>query len=294
MHKSCLSTNRKDVAYGNGMTGSHISAEQDYEFDLLGYRVLKGALPPEKVRAINQWVDEHPAGDVGSWIGDVEVHTFQGADGVNYQNIIEGGSIFEELIDYPAWIDLVRRYICNDYSFLSLNEAFLNLRPPGGYISIHSGGHVAAAPMLTRHHTGVWMVGQINILMALTDIGPGDGATVIVPGSHKSHMLHPAYLDSKHTTYRDDRAAGGEFLTQEVHLKAGDALMFTDGICHGAAARTNPGYRRVLIYRYSPHCIQPRFNYIPSEELLARLTPERRKIVQPVPPRMRPGRVLKA
>ena len=27
--------------------------------------------------------------------------------------------------------------------------------------------------------------------MALTDIGPGDGATMVVPGSHKSNIRHP-------------------------------------------------------------------------------------------------------
>lgn len=266
--------------------------QSDYEFDLLGYRVLKEALSPGQVQAINQWVDQNPPGKVGTWIGDVEVHSYQGNDGVNYQNIIEGGEIFEELIDHPSWIGDINRYICNDYNRVSINEAFLNLRPPGGYIGIHSGGHVAAFPMVNHHHTGAWLVGQINILMALTDIGPGDGATVIVPGSHKSHALHPAYTDSKVTTYRDDRQAGGEFMGQKVHLKAGDALMFTDGMCHGAAARTNPGTRRVLIYRYSPHCIATRYNYVASEELLARLTPARRSMVQPVAPRMRPGRTL--
>ena len=30
---------------------------------------------------------------------------------MNLQNIIEGGEIFERLIDHPAWIDLVRHYI---------------------------------------------------------------------------------------------------------------------------------------------------------------------------------------
>jgi hypothetical protein len=214
---------------------------------------------------------------------------------VNYQNIIEGGPVFEEIIDHPSWIGDIRRYICNDYNHHpGINEAFLNLRPPGGYIGIHSGGHVPAFPMVNRHHTGAWMVGQINILIALTEIGPGDGATVVVPGSHKSHVLHPAYLGAERSTYRDDRAAGGEFMTQEVHLHAGDALMFTDGICHGAAARKNPGLRRVLIYRYSPHSLMPRFNYVPSEELLARLTPARREIVQTVRPRLRPGRTLGA
>ena len=64
--------------------------------------------------------------------------------------------------------------------------------------------------------------------------------------------------------------------------------MFTDGICHGSAARVNPGERRILIYRYSPSYFVPRYNYVPSPEFLERLTPTQRSIVQPIPPRAAP------
>jgi len=67
-----------------------------------------------------------------------------------------------------------------------------------------------------------------------------------------------------------------------VQLKAGDALIFVDGISHGSARRQNAGERRVVVYRYGPSWGNFRFGYQPSPELLARLTPERRKIVQPL------------
>jgi hypothetical protein len=47
----------------------------------------------------------------------------------------------------------------------------------------------------------------------------------------------------------------------------------------------------VMIYRYSPHVLQTRYNYLPSEGLLARLTPSRREIVASTPLRVRPGRM---
>ena len=266
--------------------------EKDYLFDLLGFRILRNALSSAQVAAINDWMDAQPPRNPGDWFGNIEVHSYEGHDGTNYQNIIEGGTVFETLIDHSAWIGDVRRYICNDFNALSINEAFLNVREQTGFIGIHSGGHIPAYPMTFRHHTGAWMLGQINILMALTDIGPGDGATVVVPSSHKSHMVHPIMLGGAQQTYRDDRPASEALMTREVHLKAGEALMFTDGLCHGSAARINDGERRILIYRYSPHGILPRYNYIPSDELLARVTPTQRRILQPVPPRFAPGRTL--
>ena len=61
--------------------------------------------------------------------------------------------------------------------------------------------------------------------------------------------------------------------------------LFVDGLMHGGSSRRNPiGERRVTIYRYGPLWGATRFGYEYSAELLDRLTPERRKILQPVQP----------
>jgi hypothetical protein len=268
----------------------------DYLFDLNGYLVLKNAIAPKDLREMNQWADDHwdyvdadrrsLTRDSGAWIGHVETHTYSGADGCNFQNIIEAGPVFRRLITYPAWIHRCRHWIHPDNG-LSIHENFLNIRGSGGYIGIHSGGAVPISYMTFRQaNTGEWMVGQINIIMALRDIGPGDGPTTLIPGSHKSAMRHPKLLEE---VYRSDAAAGEQVGMVEMYLKAGDALMFTDAITHGSASRANPGHRRIVLYRYSPALLRSRFEYVPSEELLCNLTEEQRKIIQPIPPRFAPG-----
>ena len=275
---------------------------QDYLFDLQGYLVLKQAIDPEHLQAMNQWVDEHwsyvenppSIGDQSQkngWIGHVEIHSYGQDDGVNFQNIVEGGPTFEKLIDHPAWLPLVKKYI-NPVNGLSIHENFLNVRGAGGYLYIHCGGHAPLSYLTFRqHNTGEWMVGQINVLMALNDIGPGDGPTVLVPGSHKSTEIHPRLeVDGKGIVSANDRqAAGAAFGMQEMYLDAGDVLFFTDAVTHGSAERTNPGHRRVIIYRYSPRFVRTRFNYQWSSGLLDRLTPEQRQIIEPIPPRS-PGK----
>jgi ectoine hydroxylase-related dioxygenase (phytanoyl-CoA dioxygenase family) len=74
----------------------------------------------------------------------------------------------------------------------------------------------------------------------------------------------------------------------EVHLRKGDALLFCDGLSHGASTRTNPGERRAVIYRYGPTWATTRYGYTYSDDLLARVTPEQRAILQPIPPRRPP------
>eukprot|EP01052_Picozoa_sp_SAG31_P006838 SAG31_NODE_319_length_17776_cov_4.703570_10_plen_171_part_00 len=132
--------------------------------------------------------------------------------------------------------------------------------------------------------------------MALTDIGAGDGATVIVPASHKSMVGHP--FQEQMVTAGDD-VEGAE----EMHLDAGSALVksfliavgivefvltwfalqqvFQDSLIHGAVARTNKdGWRRTLCFRYLPQwCSKDRFGYQPSQETMDRLTPARRELL---------------
>ncbi len=55
-------------------------AEQDYLFDLQGYRILPQALSPDEVRQINAWVDAQDlsALKVGGWIGNVHLQNYGG------------------------------------------------------------------------------------------------------------------------------------------------------------------------------------------------------------------------
>ena len=61
----------------------------------------------------------------------------------------------------------------------------------------------------------------------------------------------------------------------------GTVLLFVDAIAHGSARRTNPGNRRIAVYRYGPSWGHFRLPYRPSPELLERLTPRRRSLVYP-------------
>jgi len=272
---------------------------RDYLFDLNGYFVLEGAVQREDLAAMNEWVDEHwefidhPKGDddTSRWIGRVETQSYGKEDGVNFQNIVDGGAMFEKLIDHPAWIDLVRKYIAANNG-LAIHENFLTVRGKGGHLYIHSGGHFPRQYFTFRNHnTGEWMVGMINVLIALEDIGPGDGGTVLIPGSHKVAEVHPRLeVDGEGVGSLDDgRFAGTATGMQEIHLKAGDALFFTDAVTHGSAERTNDGYRKTVVYRYTPKHTRTRFNIEQSQAFLERLTDARRAIVDPVPVRRPEG-----
>lgn len=263
------------------------TAVDEYLFDLRGYLVLEKAIDPDLVDDLNEALDRFPDLEYGEWHGNVQRFDNNGSAGVELQNIVEGGEPFERLIDNPSWVSLVRHFAGEEDSYvqgLFIDECFASIRRSGGFFPIHSGGYHGAVRGQYRYMDGVFRCGQVNILMALTDIGPGDGGTMVVPGSHKSRFPHPqADFDWRDLPRMDD-AVGAV----EVHMAKGDALLFCDGLSHGASSRTNPGERRVVIFRYGVSWGSTRYGYRYSDDLLGRLTPERRAILQPVPPRLPP------
>lgn len=263
---------------------------EDFLFDLRGYLILPGAIGAELLEGLNAAFDAFPAElPFKGWWGDVQRLDNNGHAGMELQNIVHAGPAFEALIDHPSWTPRMRRYCGEQGTWvegLFIDECFASVRRSGGYFPLHSGGQDHVIRNRYGYAGGRWQCGQVNILVALTDIGPGDGGTRILPGSHKSEIAHPVFSQPyAERVKQDDEQVEGAV---EVHLKAGDALLFVDALSHGATKRTNPGERRAVIYRYGPMWGATRYGYRYSPDLLARLTPERRAILEPIRPRM-PG-----
>lgn len=263
-------------------------AINDYLLDLQGYFVIEGAVEPELVADLNGALDQVPDIPPGGWWGNVQRARTQDPDrGFELHNVVEGGEPFERLIDHPSWIEAMRRYVGEDETYvrgLFIDECFATVRRRGGYLRVHSGGYRKALRGLYHHAHGVFRCAQVNVLVALSDIGPGDGGTLIIPASHKANLPHPQLEQ-----FREGRMDDMLGVVQPV-LKKGDALVFCDALSHGAGSRTNTeGERRTVIYRYGPSWGATRSGYRYSDELLARLTPARREILQPVPPRVPPA-----
>ena len=265
-------------------TMTTVSDHDIFFFDLQGFLLLQKVLSAKEVTELNAILDDIPTLETGEWWRHVQAHSYNDNDGLNLQQIYEAGEPFERLIDHPAWIDKVKTFVGGEGTFdwhhgpLFIDENFANFRSPGEAIGMHSGGHIGQQRNQFRVLNGKFHCGQINVLVALSKIGPGDGGTLIIPGSHKSNFVHP---DMERYKMRSEGAGEIPDGAIEVHMDVGDALLFADAICHGSTKRTNAGQRRTLVYRYGPSWGNFRHNYEVSEELLARLTPVRRQIVRP-------------
>jgi hypothetical protein len=261
----------------------------DFLFDLRGYLILENAVEPGLIDDLNRAFDNFPPLERGEWWGNAQRRDYTSDTGFELHNCVEAGEPFERLIDHPGWIDYLRHYCGEEDSYvqgLFIDECIASIRTSGGHHPVHSGGYRGALRGAYHYTNGVFRCGMVNIILALTEIGPGDGATMVVPGSHKSNFTHPLAGDYGRGDRMDDLVGA-----VPAYLQKGDALLFVDGIMHGGSSRTNTqGERRIIIYRYGPLWGATRFGYEYSQALLDRLTPERRKILQPVAPSRPPLR----
>lgn len=264
-------------------TRSGPSPMEDYEFDLRGFLVVRGALAADQVQALNDAYDRFPELDNGEWYGNAQRRDYTKDTGFELHNVLDcGDPAFDALIDHPSWIHHVRHWAGEEGTYVqgvTIDEHIATSRVAGGHHPVHSGGHDASTRTQYSYRNGAFRCGQVNVLVTLRDIGPGDGPTMIVPGSHKSNFMHPQAGDY----FRGERMDTLPF-AEEVYAKAGDALLFVDACMHGGSTRVNDGGRRVIILRYGPPWAHPRFGYTLSRDLLDRLTPERRTIMQPIAP----------
>ncbi|MDX1681619.1 MAG: phytanoyl-CoA dioxygenase family protein [Phycisphaeraceae bacterium] len=272
-----------------------VSEFDRYFFDLHGFVIVRGALSEDELADANERIDEIIPIEPGTWHGYVQAHNYTGAEGTNLQQIYEAGGTFEAMIDHPSWIEKILEFVGGEGTFdqhhgeLFIDECFASIRGPGERIGMHSGNYMASRRTKFDYRDGQFMCGQVNVLVALNDIGPGDGPTMVIPGSHKSNFAHPGQADHDFDASHSMDGAVGSI---EAHLDAGDALIFTDSISHGSAERKNEGERRLCVYRYGPSWGFFRHGFRPSRQLLERLTERQRKIVWPHEPMKRePNRV---
>jgi hypothetical protein len=273
------------------------TALDEYLFDLNGFVILRNVLSKQEVAACRAAIDSIPRElpRLG-WHGYIQREDHPEHRGISYQQVYELPA-FSNIIDHRNLINYIARFAGGRDTFdyhhapLYIDENFYNIRGPGEAIPLHAGGHDICKRMQFRYHNGRFACGQINVLIAHADIGPGDGATMVIPGSHKSNIIHPAFYTTTGADQWGEKGGGsveGIPGAIEVHLQAGDAVMFVDATAHGSAKRRNPGERHISVFRYGASWGNSRWGYRASHDLLNRLNPLAKKIAEPQDYR-RPG-----
>lgn len=219
---------------------------EKYLFDVHGYIIIKGALSAEEVAAANAAVDHYS-----------DQMPARGSDLANRSATLSGkfgrGDMGNLLLWDKPYVDVIRNMMVHP-SFVDRLEAVLGkgfrLEGLGGITMdkgaggfwFHEGGEPIDPSRAYLYRNGRMYCGMTNIAVQLADVGPGDGGFACLPGSHKANF--PCPDDIRLYEAHQDRIV-------QITAKAGDAMIFTESLMHGALPWTANHQRRTILMRYN-------------------------------------------
>jgi ectoine hydroxylase-related dioxygenase (phytanoyl-CoA dioxygenase family) len=217
-----------------------MNEQERYVFDLKGYLVIRGALDPAHVAALNATIDTTER------LSDDDVpppvrlqREVRGSKDMRIHNVKELGEPFERLIDLEPIVSLVQDMIG---SRIRLNHDYAILRYHEGDRTFFHLGNTPVTPSCQfRVHDGHFFSTLVKVVFPLTDQAVEDGCFSVVPGSHKSNFPNPYGNDPEDNVIREP-----------VPCRAGDAVIFTEALTHGSEVNRTGKPRRTLYYAYSP------------------------------------------
>jgi ectoine hydroxylase-related dioxygenase (phytanoyl-CoA dioxygenase family) len=232
-----------------------LTYSEKQQLDECGYLVLPDLMGPALLSEVRDRIEEL-FGQEGKGAGSEfkqEPHARRLA------NLVDKGEVFERVILTPRVLECMEHVLGPDWKLSSLN-----VRVADPYGDCAQPWHADSGAIADER--GYWVC---NSVWMLDDFTPENGATRMLPGSHKWHKLPPP------ESY--DSLTGEEL----VLGRAGTVVIMNAHMWHGATANRTAAPRRAM-HVYYTRADKPQQQYqklLLSEQTQSRLSPSGRRVL---------------
>ncbi len=207
-----------------GVTGDLLDQKTKDQLDNDGFAPLLGILSAEQIEVINARLAELSRVE-GAFAG-AEVHQEPGSDRLS--DLINKDPMFDVCLTHPRVLAAVGHVLRWEFKFNSLNSRAA--RPGQGHQGLHADWGVLPESQGYQICNSIWL---------LDDFTAQNGATRVVPGSHKKRGLAPAdELDGDPTATHPDEI--------QMLAPAGTVVVFNSHVWHGGTRNNSDRPRRAL------------------------------------------------
>lgn len=204
-----------------GVTAGDLAADQAARLDEDGFLLLPAILSAGQLRVIRRRLAELSAAE-GERAG-AEVHREEGTD--RLADLVNKDPVFEVCFTCPRVLAAVA-HVLGDFTLSSLNSRAA--LPGGGHQRLHADWGEPVPPGGYRVCNSIWLI---------DDFTASNGATRVVPGSHRTARLPgQAMADPAGPHPREVRLLGG----------AGTVVIFNGHLWHGGTRNATGRPRRAL------------------------------------------------
>jgi hypothetical protein len=225
------------------MNRSVLTEAEKWRFDLHGYLVLKQAVPSADVSRMLELSEAWHAKEDADL--PVPLQSYKDPSNnpktprsINYVEYVD--EVFQRLILNPEIMRVV--LALTDNAPQHLGCALTRNTSDSDALAFHGGvsGGIHHPANDYQAADGKAFATFLNAGVTLVDVPPGMGF-VCIPGSHKSYFVRPENVD----------ITDGPPVVDNVSVQAGDVVLFTEALCHGALKWTLDTPRRSVFVRYS-------------------------------------------
>lgn len=213
-------------------------------FDVLerdGFAVAEGALAPALVDEICAEMDAMAT----TW-GRSLVQSFHGFGTVRYFDLLNGADVWQRLPAHPAILPVVRSVLGDDCLLSTYGTVAIGPGEPAQ--AIHAD---QVLYRMRRPHPEIFC----NVMIALDDFTEANGATRMVPGSHRwdddpeIRILGPDEVETRWTSV-------------PAEMPRGSVCFFLGGTYHGGGANRTDAPRRGITMAYCAGWLRPQENFV--------------------------------
>jgi ectoine hydroxylase-related dioxygenase (phytanoyl-CoA dioxygenase family) len=226
--------------------------------DEQGYTILEGAMSPEFLNRLKSRVEE-----LFQLEGDQAGSEFRQEEGSRrLANLVDKGEVFEQAIAHPAVLPYVARVLGPKFKLSSLNVRSANADSPTGQ-PLHV--DMAAIP----DEGGYWVC---NTIWMLDDFTIENGATRVIPGSHRWGKIPQKELADPYASHPDEVLITG---------RAGTVVVMNAHAWHGGTANRS-GAPRTAMHGFYCRWDKPQQQYqkkLLRPEVQQRLSPTLRELL---------------
>lgn len=239
-----------------------IAQDDRFVFDALGYLHLREALAGDEVAQALQWIADVEQTDIAALNADFP-------EGVKQQlnrplsRMWDADPRFARFLDHPVVTPYLTEFLGDEYRHIDNDIYYTHPGYAGGTwhrgVSAHPTGHVV---------DGRFLCPMVKVFYCLTDVGPGEGEFVVIPGSHKAQFKldYDGRLDLPAQHLFDD-------------VRAGDIIIFNEALIHNGRPNLSQKTRKTIIINFGRKEAGVWRGYRPKAATLATVTPNQARIL---------------
>ena len=249
-----------------------LTPAQRYHLDVYGYVVVENALSEREtsrlLEAMQRLKHDLVSSDDSACVRNCRLSTHK-PHHLHFTHILEADPAIFDYLTHPRLIGMAEELVGGDVR-LEESEAVINTRAPDTDVSASPryGFHVGTWPDVgTYTANDLYHCTFVKTLTNLTELGPDDGGTVCIAGSHKVGGTREAIIKA---------AQADPSLIHQVIAPAGSTLLFGEALIHATGQIRSDRERCIVIGGYTPTMFQAWNGQEPSAEFVEQ-TPDHLK-----------------